>query len=285
MFGFLSNNLYTNHKGQFGSGLSPRLWCQVTGAMMAADGSKRLFLVGDDFASVEIGGTLGTLHSEVGYDIFADDTSNHTITGAADENGGVVLMGIDSGAAANESQGICSGDGTQQLGQLSDTAAGAFLTAFECRVKKSSITTQCLLAGLGQPAICADGGIIDTNGGPMADKAFIGFNVLADDYDSVDFCYQAASATRNDHNTGIHTLVADTFVNLGFIYNPAAPASKRIKIYVNNVEQSTFVTAAEIATADFPDAEALAFTFQHKGVAGSAALEAGIDWWAFAQLI
>lgn len=285
MFGFLPHNLFTNYRGSDASGLSPRVWQKLSSNIMHSDGSNRLFLIGDDFGSIHHAGTLTDLFSDHPYTIYSTDTSNHTVVGAADENGGVLQLNIDSGAGANEDLYIGLGDGTQQLCQLSDTAGADFITAFECRVKKSSITTQLLTCGLGGPGIAADGGIIDTNGGPMANKAFIGFNVLADDYDSVDFCYQGASQTRNDHNANIHTVVADTFVKLGFVYDPTEVASKRIKVYVDNVEQSTYVTATEIATADFPDAEALTFFFGQKGVAGSAALEACIDWWALGQII
>lgn len=287
MFGFLPHNLFTNHVGQNSTGLSPRLWSQVTGTIMQGDGSKRLVLVGDDFAGIHNAGTLTDLFSEHPYLIYSDDTTNHSVVGGADEKGGVLQLNIDSGAGANEELGICLGDGTQQLGQISDTAADAYVTAFECRVKLSTITTgqAALIAGLGQPGIIADGGVIDTNGGPMANKAFIGFSILADDGDSLDFCYQGASQTRNDLITGCHVPVADTFVKLGFLYDPNAVAERRIKVYVNNVEQSTYVTATQIAAATFPDAEALTFVLATKGIAGSVAIETAIDWWAFGQVI
>ena len=79
--------------------------------------------------------------------------------------------------------------------------------------------------------------------------------------------------------------MADTYVKAGFIYDPTAPANKRIKVFVDNVESSTYVTSTLIAAATFPDAEALTFAAIMKGIAGSVALEAAIDWWAFAQVI
>ena len=119
----------------------------------------------------------------------------------------------------------------------------------------------------------------------MANKAFIGFSILADDGNSMDFCYQGYSQTRNDLIADLHVPVADTFVKLGFIYNPDANTSKRIKVYVNNVEQSTYVTATQIAAATFPDAEALTFVLATKGIAGSVAIETAIDWWTLGQVI
>lgn len=287
MFGFLPHSLFTNHLGQNTSGLSPRLWSRITSSLMSCDGSGRLILTGDDFCAVHNAGTLTDLFSEVPYLIYADDTTNHSVVGAADENGGVLQLNIDVGAGANEEIGICSGDGTQQLGQISDTAGADYMTAFEARFKIGNVTNGKAAAfiGLAQPGIVADGGIIDTTGGPMANKAAIGFNILADDGDSLDFCYQGASQTRQDKIANAAALAADTFVKAGFIYDPSAPASKRIRVFVNNIEQPVYVTAADIAAATFPDAEALTFAAIMKGIAGTTALELALDWWAFAQVI
>jgi len=286
MFDFLSHNLYTGHNAQNTTGQSPRLWGQVTGTMMSSCGDKRLVLYGDDFGAIHHSGTMTDLYSEIPYVLYADDTSNHTAVGAADEKGGVLQLGIDGSAAANEEIGIEAGDGTGQLLQISDTAADAHLTAFECRIKASSITTGQLglIAGLASPGTIGNGGIVDTSGIPKAASAFIGFNIKADDGNAIDFCYQGAAQTRQDTIEGAGVPTADTFIKLGFIYDPGAAASKRITTYVDNVEQSTYVTSTNIAAATFPDAEALTFVFGMKGIAGSVALEDAIDWWAAAQL-
>lgn len=287
MFGFLPHALFTNHMGANTTGLSPRLWRRVTGSLMEPDGSKRLFLIGDDFAGIQNAGTMTDLFSEHAYVLKTDDTSNHKAQGASDENGGVLQLIIDSGAAENEEIGIALGDGTQQAVQISDTAGSDFLTAFECRVKVSSVTDGQLamsvgLLGPGQN----DGDIVtDTTGIPNTSDHGIGFNIKADDGNAIDFWYEAASQTRVDKIEGVAVPTADTFVKLGFIYDPSAPASQRIKVFVDNVEQSTYVTATDIATATFPDAESLVPTFGMKGIAGSVALELAIDWWALAQVL
>jgi hypothetical protein len=291
MFGFLPHKLFTGHNAANTSGLSPRLWSRVTDSIMSPDGNKRLFLVGDDFPCMSSALSTGAAFTcEHPYLLFRDDTTNILCNLLADENCGVLALTLDAGCTAQDSAGFELGPGAAsngQLGQISDTAGAAFLTVFECRVKISSLVTgkNCFAVGLAGPAISADGGLIDTAGGPMANKSFIGFNILADDGDSMDFCYQGASQTRQDKITGVHVPVADTFVKLGFIYDPDAVASKRIAVYVDNVEQSTYVTATNIAAATFPDAEALTFALHCKNVAGSTALEAAIDWWAFAQVL
>jgi hypothetical protein len=288
MFGFLSNNLFTGYQGANTTGLSPRLWSRVTGTIMASDGSKRLYLAGDDFKAITYGLSTGAaITAAYPYRLFRDDTTNHTCTVLADEKCGVLAMGIDSGAASNEEIGIELGDGTGQLGQISDTPGDDHLTAFECRVKWSSVTNGQLssaigLVGPGQ----VDGDLTaDTTGVPNTGDHGIGFNIKADDGNSIDFYYEAASQTRVDLIEGVGVPTADTFIKLGFIYDPSADSAKRITVYVDNVEKTTYVTATQIGTATFPDAETLGFGAGMKGIAGSLALEMAIDWWAFAQVI
>lgn len=84
--------------------------------------------------------------------------------------------------------------------------------------------------------------------------------------------------------TGAAVPVADTFLKLGFIYDPTAPATKRIKVYVDNVEEGTYVTSTNIEAATFPDAEALTFRAGFKNTTAVAG-ELAIDLWAFAQVL
>ena len=113
----------------------------------------------------------------------------------------------------------------------------------------------------------------------------IGFTIPVDDGDTVDFFYEAASQTRVDALEDIKALTNNEFTKLGFIYDPDEVATKRIKVYVDNEEQGTYVTQTQIEAATFPDAETLQFCAAMKSVAGSDNVEMSIDWWAFAQII
>ena len=133
------------------------------------------------------------------------------------------------------------------------------MTVFEVRFKVGQVTDSYnAFLGLSEEGLAAANTISDA--GALADRDLLGFAILEADGDSVDFVYNKASAggvtTKID---GLKTLAADTFVNLGFCYDPAAPADRRIAVFVDNVEQSTYVTATNIAAATFPDAEELAF--------------------------
>jgi hypothetical protein len=291
MFPFLSHRLLTLHNAQNTSWLSPRLWNRVTHRITESQGDKRVMLVGDDFFGVHHAGTMTDLHAEHPYVLYADDTSNHKAQGASDENGGVLQLQIDASAGANEEIGIELGDGTGQLGQISDTAGSDFLTAFECRVKWNHITDAALTNGNIVSAIgllgpgSNDGDVLtDTSGIPTAANHGIGFHVPKDDGDTVNFFYEAASQTRVDAISDIAALTNDTFVKLGFLYDPLAEASKRITVFVDNVASATYVTATNIATATFPDAETLNFVAAMKSIAGSDNVEMAIDWWAFCQI-
>lgn len=281
MFGFLPNSLFTHHRDANGTGLSPRLWSRVTGSIMEGDGSKRLFLVGDDFASVKNADTYTDLYSEHGYTSYID--TGGTLLGLADENGGVLALTTDG--TDEDEIWLSSGDGTQQLGQISDTAGADYITAFEIRYKINTIANAAMshFVGLASPGLAAANTMVDATGVLKATSAFIGFRTLLDG-DAISFTYQAASQTVQDKISGVHVPVADTFVKLGFLYDPYAVTEKRIKVFVNNVEQSTYVTGANIAAATFPDAEALAFLAGYKNTTAVAG-ELAIDWWAFAQVL
>jgi len=67
------------------------------------------------------------------------------------------------------------------------------------------------------------------------------------------------------------------------VYDPDEADAQKIKVYVNNVEQSTYVTATNIATATFPDGEPMAMVWASK-VGGAVTGTAEMDWWRAAQL-
>jgi hypothetical protein len=80
-------------------------------------------------------------------------------------------------------------------------------------------------------------------------------------------------------------LVADTYVKVGFVYDPSAVDDKKIKLFVDGVEQALGVTATQIATATFPDAEELAMLLATKThTQDTTAHTVTMNRWACAQL-
>ena len=290
MFGFLSHGLFTHHASQSTSGLSPALWRQVTNTVNgagSADGVRRLYLVGDDFSSVLSDNTSTNLYTSDGFYESYIDTGG-TLAQLADESGGVLALNTDG--TDNDQTWLAFGDSTNEEGILgkidNSTAALDMLTAFEVRFKKGSIgdnATSCFL-GLGKPDIMGNDGMTDDTA-VMKNDDFIGFHCKADDGDSLDFSFKATGQTVQDHIEGVHTLVADTFVKAGFVYDPAAPADRRIKVYIDNVEKSTYVTETQVDAATFPEAEFMTFLAGVMNNDGSTSGELAIDWWAFAQVM
>lgn len=273
--------LFTGHRGEQTSGLSPRLWAKLYGSMMAPDGGDRLVWAADDFMAVRNADTYTDLYSEMGYTSYID--TGGTLLTLADEVGGVLAL-VTDGTDEDEIW-LSAGDGVGGLGFISDTAGDDHLTVFEARYKVSTITDSQMssFVGLASPGTAAQNTKVDATGALLTTGAFIGFDVLLDG-NSIQFTYQAASQAVQQKIAGVHVPVVDDFVKLGFIYDPTASASKRIKVFVNNVEQSTYVTATNIAAATFPDAELLTFLAGFKNTTAVAA-ELAVDWWAFAQLI
>lgn len=273
--------LLTGHRGQNTSGLSPRLWAPLYGSMMEPDGGGRLVFIGDDFLAPKDADTYTDLYSEMGYTSYID--TGNTIVSLADETGGVLALTTD--ATDNDEVWLSAGQATSVFGAISDTAGSDFLTIFECRVKKASIANDvsAIFCGLAEEGCAAADSKVD-NTGVMADKDYIGFDSVHADGDAINFVYKKAGQTAQTLISGVHVPVADDFVKLGFIHDPRAKASQRIKVFVNNVEQSTYGTATNIAAATFPDGEELTALFGVKN-GSAAASEFAIDWWAFAQLI
>jgi hypothetical protein len=294
MFGFLSNNLYTGHNAADTSGLSPRIWSRVTGSMMSSSGDKRLVLAGDDFTSF-----YGLVTSKVGF--YAGEAGAYksyeetggSITQVATEKSGVIA--ITSDGTDNDDMALAAGGATGVLGAISDTAANAHLTAFECRFKVSAVTDDmgAFFVGLTEEGLAAVASMTD-NTGVMASKDHIGFcTVHTNGGDAgtnavLQFVDQKAGQTQVVKIASLKTLVADTWYKAGFVYDPTAPASRQIAVYLDNVEQSTYVTAADIAVATgsaFPDGEEMTFSaLTHQGGA-TGAWSLYLDWWGFAQLI
>lgn len=292
LFGFLPNNLYTAHRGQNTSGLSPRLWGQLTGSMMASDGYKRLYLAGEDFGVVESTDTYTQVHADNFYTSYI--STGATFKQLVDETAGAIAIASDG--TDNDEVWMQTGSDTCVLGMISDPAHASFitgndaLTVFEIRAKKTLITDSgmSIFAGLCEVGKAA-AAVKSDDAGLMGDFSFVGFDSTETAGETLNFTYHKNGDTDNGGTIAVAagTMEADTWFKAGFIFNPNEVASKRIKVYFNNVELGTYVTAADIAStttgALFPDAVMMQALFG--GQAGGAAVELDIDWWAYAQLL
>lgn len=253
----IPSQVYTNHYGESGRGLSPRLWSRIGSHGAAPDGSQGFF-ISDDFLKFQgftnaISGTTAlpstTVPSPDGYKIYVDSTTSASgVSRLATEPGGVARFapgGTDNHLAIM---------GAGILGELSVTAGEEKLTIFEARVRlHTQVSSGSTFIGLGTDSLVADGGLIADAGGLLATGAGIGFRTKEDDPDGFDVVYQAASQTEQVVSDAAKVIAADTWVKLGLCYDPAAQPSKKISFFVDNAELTSYVTSTNMSAATFPN--------------------------------
>lgn len=275
------SNLMAPQVGQRGSKLSPRLWARLIEEGLSPDGSALGVLLVEDFVSVQ-----GYTNADGPVGQFAFDKDS----GAAcvQEEGVPSAVKLSSGTSDNGAGTLAACGNKGSLGVISDTAGADKLTVFEARIKLASVAdgNGSVFVGLADPDTGgANRPLKDDSGHMLANGAgdhAIGFVVLEDDNDSLKFQYRNGSGDVVTVLTYGTALVADQYYNLGFVYDPSAPASEKIKIYIDNVEQGAKVSASSIAASTFPDGKNMTAVASIKS-SGNAAESCHIDLLAFYQ--
>lgn len=199
---------------------------------------------------------------------------------------GIMKLALD-GNADNDEVHLQWGRGIEAPFKLADKDL-----VFEARIAVSAITAAKwdIAVGLGEVGMGATDALF-ADSSALADKNFLGFVKLAAEGAAWDAAYKADGQTYQNGATktkldSLHTMVADTYVKLGFRYR-AHP--KTVEWYVNNRMPGGTITparltATEIDAATFPDDVFLAPIIGAKDQAGDTALNLTIDWWACAQM-
>lgn len=240
------------------------------------------FCWSDDF---KVGGGPFTTNTTDGggfYGVFTDDGPIVGPNDSGDELTGVIKFQMSTGD--DEEATIALGGSGQAICEINSTSGSDFDLWFECRVKFSNVSdTICKnFIGLGAEDAAANGQGLDAAGLVMTDNGWIGFIRQEDDGNAINFIYAAAGQTEVEHITGVTAITADTYVNLGFRYQPTAVPAKRIAIFVDGVEQGTYVTQTNIDVNTFPEGEPLTMVATAMNAATTDnAFE--MDWWAIAQ--
>lgn len=164
---------------------------------------------------------------------------------------------------------------------------------FEARLSVSAITAAKwnIAVGLGEVGMGATDQLF-TDADILADNNFLGFVKLRGEGADWDGAFKADGQTYQDGATktklnALSTLVADTYVKLGFRYR-AHP--KKVEFYVDNAlpgEHSSpaRLTTAELDASTFPDDVFMAPIMGVKDGAGDTALNIKLDWWGCAQML
>lgn len=174
------------------------------------------------------------------------------------------------------------------------------LLAFECKIKKASIADESLafFVGLTAPGVVSDHGHLGISEGDLdaPNKNSVGFlcgttlgGGTTFEGEKVHFSWKAVGHTGKELINEAATLVADTYIKLGFVFNPSFAADRLIQVYVNGVRNSTFVTKAQIdavsgAAGDFPSDLQLGMVWASV-VGATAEVKTQMEWWCCSQLI
>jgi hypothetical protein len=263
---------------------SPAIWgdCPVLGLMAGTVNGVYFF---DDYTtSYDVATNETTVLKYGPYEIYTGNGTNLLGSGGLTGVGGHQVWA--SGDTADVNGVMTLGGGAPFM--ISDTAGDDHKLWFECRFKVSSVTTADQVAfffGLSEEDRAAANGVFAAGGGDLGVTTTIdllGFGRFDDDGDSLSFFYQKASQTAQDKVQ--IALAADTYIKVGFVYDPKGPSSKKIKVFANNSEQATAgASATDIAAATFPDGEELTYTFSfHNDSTTSNTIT--IDWVRIAQV-
>lgn len=214
-------------------------------------------------------------------------TNSPTIAQVASTDGAPGILSFDWNADNEEA--------VLQGGNILDV--GPYLLqhdfAFECRVK---VDAEAIVAGDhgffigmstgGASGTCVANQLFTAGDAIYATANLVGFQHLVAESTALDAMYQASGQTKVDGavNTDldtVHTLVAATWVKLGFRFRATKPRS--LTWYVDGAEVCSIKETA-ITAAAFPDADTafLQPTIGARGVDATAA-QIQLDWWAAAQ--
>lgn len=266
------------HRGlNSGRGPSPAIWADFDKADLLRPGlSNHVF---DDFTNVVSDVSL-YYHSNGNTWKTIEDSGSVVAQSATAGRIGALTLTMDN--TDNDEIYMQFGSATGNLFKLDASSGTKFW--YECRFKVSVVTdsTYDLIVGLAEEGAAAADAITDADA--YVDKDFIGFRVPAADGNGLDFFWKKSGQTEVELIADAATLVADTYVKVGFVFDPDAPTTKRIKVYVDGVESNTYGTYTQMAAATFPSGEELTPFFAIKAASGAIRVLT-LDWVRAAQII
>lgn len=208
-------------------------------------------------------------------------TASGTIKqGAANEHGEAILT---LAAADNDEGYMATGGDTGGMFKFIKQATDVpHLIAFETRIKTSTLLGS-IFVGFAEEGLVAADGLFDDSG-VFTDKDYLGFSAVEATPTKVDFGHNKESGTDVKVVTGALTLVADTYVKVGFLYHYKNSAAQQIKVYFDGVINASFTTKTQIDDAtNFPAGEEMVLFAGVKNVTDIKNLT--LDWVRAAMLV
>ncbi len=269
-------------EGAITRGLSPEIWqgYGFIGGNLGDPSLKPMFF--DDFDTL---GLMATTVSQGGYVTYQDGSVTIQQCASADNSEGEFgVLEIYHDGTQHDEGSIELGSGKAGLVRIDDTVGERAVVAAEARIKVPTVVVGdlCFAFGLAKAAQATADCLVNTTGALDASGVdFVGFQTLLGSNSEIDTVYaiDSTSATvQVKDNAG--TMVLDTWIKLGMVYDPMGAADKKMKFFIDGVELGDSVTDAIISTATaFPTDQELTLWFATKVLDGGADY-AYMDWWA-----
>lgn len=247
---------------------SPGIWTRLD-ALSERDG--RTVGLWDDF--VGFGKTWGTTEGNYTpyYKTFGSSGAAAT---DGDAVGGVLVM-----TEATENEGMAIGTHGLPF-QIINTGG---MLGFEARIKCSTINDAAggMFVGLMDQQTYAVGIPITTGGVILTTGNFVGWYRIEADGDMLDAICQENGETLVTVKADAHTLVADTWVKVGFLFEPE---KKLVTYFKNGVPLAETKAVSDTAGSAFPNDVRLGMCFGFTSGATTPSVWS-MDWWKCYQHI
>lgn len=244
-----------------GRGYTPSIWnkMRLDEFMFLGTGT----IIQDDFVNWwgTVTSNVGTYASQSGGWKSFEDTGDSALQIATEVDGVLRLL---TDTTDNDSVSIASGG---DLGGQFKFTSG-LKNAFEARIRVDTVVTQDLFIGMTEEGLAVDNGLF-SDADAVADKDYVGFILVAGASATLKGAYNTAGGTDVDVADATTTLVAATWVKVGWYFD-----GTQIQYYVNGVKVGSPVL---YTATGFPDGEELVVAAHSKNGAG-AARQFDIDW-------
>jgi len=252
-------------------------WSEIFNQVGQGQGGYQFF---DDFLHGGITPTITTaidLTGGSGYSAFGSAGATMTYDDVA---GGAIVL---TEATADESLTLYTENHPYRISQ----DAGKLW--FEARIKCSGIVTNAnsFFVGLMDTTTPTDA-VPLTATGALADMNLVGFHAPEANTSAFDASYKADGVTAVEVNSDIGTLVADTYVKLGMVYDPTPSTTgtkAQLVFYVDGAKQASVATIPDATGTDFPADIGLGLGIALAVGAGAETDTLTMDWWRVAQLV
>jgi hypothetical protein len=233
---------------------STNLWHQVDADMQRRGIWRDYWWDGSGMLGADVAALPTTVAAYMGGLVFTSTGGTFTHVQTAGEEGDVKVSSDGANEGANFSQGTEPFTIVKNAGEL----------VFECRFKVSAVTNTTLNTLIGLMETHTQSATVPipaapTEALPISDNNFVGFNQNEVDGDQLNTIYKADGQTLVTLKADAHTLVADTYVKTGMVFNRNNDNILRWHIDGFELPDTQVIPAA--TAANFPDDVQLGVVF------------------------